>query len=64
MQKAPGCRIAVGRFIFGFQLERVHINRNTQIAKQIFCRARQFFAGVLYVRQEKLTQLCGKFAAR
>ncbi len=23
MQKAPGCRIAVGRFIFGFQLADV-----------------------------------------
>lgn len=46
------------KFCYKYSLERVHINRNAQIAKQIFCRARQFFAGVLYVRQEKSAAPC------
>ena len=40
------------------------VSRSMQIARQILCISRQFFAEILYVFQEKLTKKYAKYAAQ
>ena len=40
------------------------VSRSMQIARQILCISRQFFAEILYVFQEKLTKKYAKYASK